>query len=1084
MPTIRSRLAVAAMLGAFAVASLNAQGVTTAAIAGTVTGPGGAGVTGAIISATHKPSGTAYATTARADGRFAIAGMRVGGPYLITARAIGFELRSLDDVHLQLGVTSDVAFTMSQTLVRLDAVAITAEGGQMSSGRTGASTTVNAEALRAFPTIGRTITDFTRLTPQATGFGSFAGQDNRLNNISVDGSYFNNSFGLGAQPGGRTGVSPIPLDAVDQIQIAIAPYDVRQGNFIGAGVNAVTKSGTNEYSGSFYTVSRDDAGVGRLASGTPFDPGTFKFNQWGARLSGPLIKNKLFFFVNYEDDELTEPGTTWLANSGGQPVSGNTTRVLASDLSSITSFLQSKFDYATGTYEGYNNATPSTRIITKLDWNANAKNKFSFRYIQLESQTDNLVSNSSSLGFGRRRTNSNSMSFSNSGYAILENIKSTVGEWNAQIGSNLSNNMIAGYTTNDESRDPKGAFFPMVDILQDGVTYMNFGFEPFTPKNQLRYNTWQFQDNLTYSTNNHDFTFGVSVQKYHSDNVFFPGSQSAYVYNSLADFYTDANDFLANPNRTTSPVTLKKFQVRYNNIPGQIEPAQPLDVLYSGVYAQDEWRVTNRLKLTAGIRLDVPKFDDTGADNPAASAMVFRDENGNPASYSTSKLPDANVLVSPRLGFNWDVRGDRSTQIRGGTGVFTGSPAYVWISNQLGQNGILTGFEQLTNTKARPFNPNPDHYKPATVTGAPAASYELNFTDRNYRFPQIWRSNIAIDHTLPRGIIGTVEYLYSSDLNGVYYINANLPEAQKAYTGPDTRPFWTSNRVVSNITSAYVLKNQSVGWSSNVSASLEKAFESGLYAKTAYNYGITRNTIDPGSIAGGSFTNNLMSGDPNNPGVGYSRNTPGHRFIVALSYKRDLFGFGETGLSFFGENRTQGSVGYRFSGDANGDGGWSNDLIYIAKNQSEMNFESFSSSGTTFTVDAQRAAWDAYIKQDEYLSRHRGQYAQKNAAFLPGLFRADVSISQDLSRAFRSKTNKVQARLDILNFTNMINSNWGVSDRFVTNTPLIPRGADANGSLRYRLRNIGSSLISETFQKNTGIADVYRIQLSLRYSFN
>lgn len=1084
MRIIRSRLAVAAMLGVLAASSLGAQGVTTAAIAGTVTGEGGIGVVGAIISATHQPSGTSYATTVRADGRFSIAGMRVGGPYLITARAIGFEPRVLDGVMLELGVTSDMAFTMSPTLVRLDAVAITAEGGQMSSSRTGASTTVGSDALAAFPTIGRTITDFTRLTPQATGFGSFAGMDNRLNNISVDGSYFNNSFGLSGQPGGRTGVSPIPLDAVDQLQIAIAPYDVRQGNFIGAGVNAVTKSGTNEFSGSYYTVSRDQGKVGRLAAGTPFDPGKFTFNQWGARLSGPIITNKLFFFVNYEDDELTQPGTTFLANTGGQTVAGNTTRVLASDMQGVTTFLKSNFDYETGTYEGYNNATPSTRLISKIDWNANSKNKFSLRYIQLDSKSDNLVSNSSSLGFGSRRTNTNSMSFENSGYAILENIKSTVGEWNSQLSSRISNNMIAGYTTNDESREPKGAFFPMVDILQDGVTYMNFGFEPFTPRNQLRYNTWQFQNNVTYSTSKHDFTFGVSVQKYHSDNVFFPGSQSVYVYNSLADFYTDANDFLANPNRTASPVTLNRFQVRYNNIPGQVEPAQPLDVVYSGIYGQDEWRVTRGLKVTAGLRLDVARFKDSGANNPAAAAFVFRDEAGNPVSYSTSKLPDANILVSPRLGFNWDVTGDRKTQVRGGTGIFTGSPAYVWISNQLGQNGILTGFEQVNNTKTRPFNPNPDHYKPATVTGAPAASYELNFTDPNYRFPQVWRSNVGVDHTLPHGIIGTVEYMYTSDVNGAYYINANLPASQATYSGVDQRPRWTSNRIVSNITSAYVLKNQSVGWSSNISASLEKAFATGLYLKTAYNYGITRNTIDPGSIAGGTWTNNAMPADPNNPGVGYSANSPGHRFIVAASYKKDLFGFGETALSFFGENVTQGNTSYLFSGDANGDAASFNDLIYIPKNKGEMNFEQFTSSGATFTVAQQQDAWDAFIRQDPYLSKHRGEYAQRGGAFLPRFFRADISITQDLSRAFRGKTNKVSARLDILNFTNMINSNWGVSDRFVTNTPLIPRGADASGALKYRLRNIGPNLISKTFEKSIGLNDVYRMQISLRYNFN
>ncbi len=1085
MTTLRSRLA-AAVLGVLVASTAGAQGVTTAAIAGTVTGQGNAPLAGAIIAATHLPSGTKYGTVTRTDGRFYLGAMRVGGPYEVTVRAIGFEPKTLSGITLELGVTTDLVFSMNPTLVRLEAVAITAEGGQMSSARTGASTTVGGDALSAFPTIGRTITDFTRLTPQATGFGSFAGLDNRFNNISVDGSYFNNSFGLSGQPGGRTGVSPIPLDAVDQLQIAIAPYDVRQGNFTGAGVNAVTKSGTNQFSGSVYTVQRDQSLVGRKAGDVAFDPGTFTFKQFGARLSGPIVRNKLFFFANYEGDGFKTPGTTFRANAGGQPVGGNTTRVLASDLTAMSTFLKQKFNYDTGPFADWNLETPSSRIIAKVDWNIDDKNKASLRYIQLDSRSDNPVSNSSSLGFGSRRDNTNSMSFQNSGYAILENIRSLVAEWNSQLTTRWSNNVIAGYTKNDESRKYKSnTLFPVVDILQDGVTYMNFGFEPFTPANQLRYKTVQFQDNLTYSRGAHDFTIGVSGQQYHSDNVFYPGSQSVYVYNSLADFYTDANDYLANPNRTTSPVTLNRFQVRYNNIPGQTEPLQPLDVTYLGAYAQDEWRITKRFKVTVGLRVDVPSFKNTALHNPAVDAMTFRDEDGNPAQYRTDKLPDATLLFSPRFGFNWDVTGDRSTQVRGGSGVFTGSPPYVWISNQVGQNGILTGFDDIRNTKTRPFNPNPDAYKPTTVTGAPAATYELNFTNPNYKFPQIWRSDIGIDQKLPWGVIGTFEYLYSRDVNGQYYINANLPAAQTKYTGADQRPRWTSNRIQSNITAAYVLKNQNVGWSSNTSVSLEKAFETGLYVKAAYNYGVTRNTIDPGSIAGGSWTNNAMPADPNKPGIGYSANSPGHRFITAVSYKHDFFGFGETGFSLFTESITQGNTSYTFSGDANGDAASFNDLIYIPKDQNEMNFEQYTSSGVTFTVQQQKDAWEAYIKQDPYLSKHRGQYAERGAAFLPRLVRADLSVTQDLSRMMRGTRNSFQARLDILNFTNMINNNWGVSDRFVTNTPLIARGVDANGALVYRLRNIGTSLLPpQTFQRNAGLSDVYRMQLSFRYNFN
>jgi Carboxypeptidase regulatory-like domain len=1066
---------------------LTAQGVTTSTLTGSVTGPNGP-VVGARITAVHQPSGSTYRAIARSDGRFTIPGMRVGGPYTVSAGFIGYERRSVPDIFLTLGITSDVPIVLGRAVVILSEV--TVSGSAISANRTGAATGVPREALENLPTISRTIGDFTRLTPQASSspFGtSFAGQDNRFNNTTVDGSYFNNSFGLSGQPGGRTGVAPIPLDALDQIQVAIAPFDVRQGNFVGAGVNAVTKSGTNEFEGSMYYVGRNQQFNGTHAGDNTLTRLPSKFGQFGARVGGPILRNKLFFFVNVEDDQLTQPGSSFIANSGTDPVTGNTTRVLASDLTALNTFLQTNFKYATGTFTPSNLETPSRRLITKLDFNASDRNKFSLRYIGLDSKSDNLTSNSGSLGNGNRRTNSNSLSFSNSNYAILENIHSVVGEWNAQAGANMSNNLIVGYTTNDESRQPKGAFFPLVDILQGGSTYTSFGFEPFTPSNQLYYNTAQIQNNFSIYTNKHDLTFGATAQHYRSKNVFFFGAQSAYVYNSLADFYTDANDFLANPTRTTSPVTLNKFQVAYNNIPGQTEPVQPLDVIYAGAYAQDEWRAMDNLKLTLGLRFDVPQFKNTAFANAEVDGFTFRDETGAAAKYSTSKLPNANLLFSPRLGANWDVHGDKTTQVRGGTGIFTGSPAYVWISNQIGNNGVLQGFDQITNTTTRPFNPNPDTYKPTTVTGAPAASYALALTDPNYKFPQVWRSDFAVDQKLPYGLVGTAEALYGKDVNGTYYINANLAPPIGNFTGADQRPRYgagTANRINTKISSAIVLKNQNVGYSYSLSGSLERAFSNGFFAKAAYNFGVARNTVDPGSIASGSYFSNQISKDPNNPGVAYSQFSPGHRSFLALSYRHDYFHIGATSVSLFAERSTQGNDSYTFANDVNGDGGFSNDLIYIPRDKSEMNFATYTSKVRTFTAAEQATAWDAFIAQDPYLSKHRGQYAQRNAIFLPQLVRADFSLAQDFSRSVGGRGNTMQVRLDILNVGNLLDKQWGVGPRLVTNQPLTNGGADANGALQYRLLSIGTNLISSTYQKSAGITDVYRMQLGLRYNFN
>jgi hypothetical protein len=1093
--TMFATLLVGTLVG---VSSLQGQGVTTSVINGVVRDANGIPVAGASIMAVHEPSASRYGTFTRADGRFIIPGMRVGGPYTVTASMLGYGDQFVEGITLTLGSAVDLEFTMQQQAIQLEELTITARsGGILSSDRTGAATQVSRQQLDDLPTVSGRISDFTRLTPQFGGGFSFAGQDNRLNNITVDGAYFNNSFALGATPGDRTGVAPISLDAIEQVQVNIAPFDVRQGNFVGAGVNTVIRSGANDFRGQLRYQMRDDGLVGTKAGKNDFDPGAFDFRNIGGWLSGPILRDRLFFFVHYENEDLTEPGTNFRANTGNQTAEGNITRVLASDLDGLSNFLQTNFGYETGPYQGYDHQTPATRFVTKLDYNINDRNKLSFTYRHLNSETDVLMSNSSSLGFGSRRTNVNALNFRNSNYSILENIRSVVAEWNSIISRNMSNQVIAGYSYHDESRGFRGERFPMVDILNGGSTYTSFGFEPFTPNNELRYWSYQIQNNFTRYAGDHTLTFGLSAERFESENVFFPGSQSVYVYNSLDDFYADANDHLANPTRTTSPVNLRRFQVRWSNIPGLTKPVQPLEVLYAGLYAQDEWQVNPDLKLTLGLRVDFPKFGDTGFENQQVDGLTFRDENGNAAKYSTSKLPDTNPLFSPRIGMNWDVFGDRSTQVRGGTGIFSGRPAFVWISNQIGNNGVLTGFEALDNTTARPFHPDPDHYKPTNVTGAPAASYELAFTNPDFRFPQVWRSNLAVDQQLPWGLIGTGEFIYSRDVNGIYYINANLPAPDGNFSGPDARPRWITdkcpavsgtqrNRLPANcmVTSAIVLKNQNVGSSWNLAASLERPFSNGLFVKAAYSYGEAKNTVNPGSIAFGSWNNNPHAGDPNNPGVGFSFASPGHRIFLAGTYKRELLPVGPTTISLFWNGYTAGNGSYAFAGDANGDGGTSNDLIYIPRDRSEMNFQTYTSGGVTFTSEQQADAWESFIQQDKYLRANRGQYVERNAIFLPMTYRADLSISQDIVRNIWGQGNSLQLRLDIDNVLNLINSDWGVGHRFTTTQPLTSPSADGQGRLQYRLRNVRGQLIEKSFDRTAGPADVYRIMFGVRYNFN
>lgn len=1087
--SLKIYLQLAGMLFLFLLHSFTVQAqITTSAVRGRVVDQNKEALPGVPVRAVHLPSGTEYITVSQTNGSFIITGMRVGGPYRISANFIGYEPSQISDLYLSLGVTSDISFMLKEQSTTLEEVVISGTNNPiLSSNRTGAATSVKRSSIEALPTISRRISDFTRLTPQAKG-NSFVGADDRLNNITIDGSYFNNSFGLAGQPGDRTGVSPISLDAIEQIQVNIAPFDVRQGNFVGAGVNTVTRSGTNELQGSAYYLFRNENVVGTRAAENTLTVGKFRYNQAGFTLGGPLVKNKLFFFASYEQENLTEPGTTFRANRGNEAVSGNVTRVLASDLDSLSNYLKTKYNYETGPYQGYDNQTGATKFLVKLDYNISNRSKLSFRYNHLDSDTDVLLSNSSSLGFGNRRSNTNGLNFQNSNYQIVENIRSFIAEWNTTIGNNMSNNLIVGYTTQDESRRSRGGFFPMVDILKEGTVYTTFGFEPFTPNNELRYNTFQLQNNFNIYRNNHTITLGLSAERYESENVFFPGSQSVYVYNSLDDFYADSEGYLADPNRTTSPVSLRRFQVRWSNVPGQEKPIQPLEVFYGGIYGQDVWNVNDKLNITAGLRVEAPFFGNTALKNTEVDTLNFKDETGAVVRYSTDKLPDPNILFSPRLGFNFDVDGTRKTQIRGGTGIFTGRPAYVWISNQVGNNGILTGFERRDNVTTRPFNPNPDTYKPDSVSGTPASQYELALTDPGFRFPQVWRSNLAIDQKLPLGLVATVELIYNQDVNGVYYINANLADTSGRFTGPDNRERWTSgNKIYSKIDNAVVLKNQNVGKSYNFAASLERIANDGFYFKAGYSYGIAENTVDPGSVAFGSWNNNQHAGNPNNPGLGFSTNTLGHRVFGALSYKVQYEkGRGATTFSLFYDAFNQGVASYTFSGDLNGDGGTSNDLIYIHRDGNEMNFQEYTASGKTFTVDQQKAAWEQFIEQDDYLSKNRGSYAKRGGVLLPMVHRLDLGVAHDFYLKIGGKRNSFQVRMDIINFTNMINPDWGVGDRLTTTTPLVVAStpADAEGKPLYRLQQFGGELIKDSYQKSANITDVYRIQLGLRYTFN
>lgn len=1067
-----------------------AQGVTTATISGVIKDTSGAGLPGANIVAVHVPSGTTYGSASRSDGRFTIPGLRVGGPYKISISFVGYQEYVLEGLNLSLGQNFALNQTLVETGTELQEILVSTNP-LLNDERTGAGTNINVATLNAMPTISRDISDFTRLTPQANG-RSFSGADSRFNNLTIDGSIFNNSFGLSDVPGGQTNSTPISLDAIQEVQVNVAPFDVRQGGFTGAGVNAITRSGTNEFSGSVFFNTRSEKMVGDKAKGEDVVTQDFNVKQQGFRVGGPIIKDKLFFFINGEQERRDDPATNFTAlRPGVNDGAANVSRVLASDLDALRSYLINTFGYDPGAYENYALATQSDKALIRLDYNMSQKSKFSIRYNYLKSSRDVPTSNSGS--FNNRRDNGFAMNFQNANYVINNDINSIIAEHNF-LGNRFSNNIIAGFTANRDYRSSLGGIFPLVDILEGGRNYTNFGYEPFTPNNILNTDTWQFQDNFTYYAGKHTLTAGLNFEAFKFDNTFTPTYYGQFVYNSLQDFYNDTDN-----NPSNNPV-LRRYQLTYSNLENSALPTATTRASQIGFYVQDEFQVSSTFKLTGGLRVDVPSFKNTEPlENTQVTGYTFKDENGDPIKLSTAELPKTQALISPRIGFNWDVMGDRSLQIRGGTGVFSGRPAFVWISNQMSNNGILTGSLRADNTTGTyPFSPDVTAYNLPPNPGQPAASYNVAVSDRDFKFPQTWKTNIAIDKQLPYGIVGTAEFIYNKEVNNVMYINANLEPASGTLSGADNRPTYpglglsgnaqnNANRVNDNVTDAILLKNTNEGKGYSATIKLERPSSKGLYTMVAYNYSNTRDLMSAGSIAFSSWRDNFTLNGNNRPDLAFSNNDLRHRVIAALSYRKEYADHFASQLSLFVEARNQGRFTYRVNGDVNGDQIFSNDLMYVPRDASEMNFQNYtitvSGNPVTFTAADQSAAFDAYINQDEYLSSRRGQYTERNGVLMPWVSSVDLTFVQDFFVDVKGKRNTIQFRADIFNVGNMINNNWGVGDRIINSSPVEFRGVTA-GVPQYRFSAVNGALPTSTYGTRTTLGDVWQMQLGIRYIFN
>jgi hypothetical protein len=1058
-----------------------AQGSTSASITGIITEYEGAPLPGATIQAIHTPSGTRYGAVSRENGRYTIPGMRVGGPYTMIISFIGFETKEIQNITLRLNQT----FTLNESLryesLELQSIEVIALKDQMlNSDKKGTSTSIDRESINTLPTLSRSVTDFTRLTPQSSGT-SFAGQDQKAINFSLDGSIFNNTFGLtGSIPGAPTNSTPISLDAIEEIQVDIAPYDVTQGGFTGAGINAVTRSGDNEFRGSVFYNTRNEKFVGTNARGTEVVTADFNVNQFGFRLGGPIIKDKLFFFISAESERRSDPNSPFIASAPGRS-GANVTRVEKSDMDNLRGFLIDNYDYDPGLYEDYNLEAISDKFLIKLDYNINQNHKLSARFNMLESSLERPVARTS-LGFGGRNQNLFSLNFANSNYNLNDNIYSTIIELNSSFDNKYSNNLKVGYTANRNFRDWNGGNFPAVDILQDGRNYISFGTDLLSPNRGLNSETWQFQNNFTVYYDNHTITAGVNFEAHNFEYTFTPTYFGHYVYNSLDDFYRDANG---------EEVELRRFQRSFSGLPGGQIPTAITKASIASAYIQDVINVTNKFKITAGIRLDVPFYGNTAERNLEAETLDFFKPNGEQITIRTDRLPSPQYMWSPRMGFNWDVTGDRTFQIRGGSGLFSGRPIYINISNMINSNGILQGQIREDFTTNFPFNPSVNAYTPVNP-GAPT-NYDLSYIEPEFRNPQVWRSNIGIDKDLFNGWVFTLEGLYTKQVSDLLFYESNLRTPSRTLAGPDNRLIYggsdEENRINPNISNATVLTNTDKGYAYSLTSQVTKSFTRGFYAMAAYNYAVAKNMVDGNTQHFLSYENIHSVNGGNFPNLGYSLDDQRHRVIGSLSYKTEYGRKKNVGSSFalFYEARNQGVASYVYNGDANGDQIAGNDLIFVPTTEQllDMQFQPLTVNGQVFTAQDQRVMFDQFIQQDNHLSSRRGEYAVRHGVQLPMVGRLDVSFAQEFHFFVKDRRNTLQIRADIFNFTNMINNKWGVGKIIVNEAPIsIVDIDDLTNTPTYQLNINNGGLPERSFLRSANIGDVWQMQLGVRYIFN
>ncbi|MBK7870413.1 MAG: TonB-dependent receptor [Saprospiraceae bacterium] len=1043
---------------------------------------------GANVLAVHQPSGTVYGAATDLEGNYRIPGMRVGGPYKVTVSYTGYGEVALENLFLRLGETSKQDFTLQESALELATIQVTATAG-VSGQNAGASTQITSGDIDVMPTLNRDIDDYLRLTPQGSAYGdgiSFAGMNNRYNAIYIDGAVNNDVFGLASSGtnGGSTGISPFSIDIIDQLQVVLSPYDVTLGGFAGGGVNAVTKSGTNKFQGTAYYFFQNENLAGKtngvLAERLNIDRAKLaEFNQstYGLSLGGPIVKDKVFFFANAEiqDDETPIPFEL-------EQYNGNTKS--ATDLNNLRNFLINTYNYDPGTFGDVADELKGLKLFGKIDINLNQNHRLTLRHQYTKAEQ-----------YDRFAGSSNTINFSNNGIYFPSITNSSALELNSRFGDKFSNNLILGFTTVRDDRDAIGSDFPYVFIEDGGTNVLRFGTEEFSTANALDQDIFTITDNFKIYSGNHTFTLGTHNEFYDIYNLFIGQNYGTYRFASLETFLSGGQ--------------AKEYDRAYSLVDELTgdgsAAAAAFKAMQLGLYLQDEWSVSRNLTLTGGIRVDLPIItsdpeEDTYFNDTALPKMQALYDIAN--DVEAGKAPDGQLMISPRLGFNYDLQGNGNTILRGGLGIFTSRIPFVWPGAMFNNNGLTLGRVDETNipggvdfvTDINKQYVNPNFAIP---------SGQIDIFTKDFKYPQIFRTNLALDQKLPGNIDFTLEGLFTKTLNNVLYtqINSN-PTVRFNWTGPDDRPVYVNSNIDNTYSAVYAVSNTNEGYGYNLTASFSKRFDFGLNAYLAYNYSDSE-AVNEGTSSQNSsqWRGQVNYNGRNFPVVGRSDFAAGHRVIGSLSYKLkwneaenaattvSLFYNGQSGTSYsyaIGGSKGRNLNAERGSTSAN------RSLIYIPENQSDIVLIDYTSGGQTVTAAQQWANLNAFIEDDPYLSKNRGQYAEKNASYAPFASIFDLAIRQDFGIKTGASVQKLQVSFDIFNFGNLLNKDWGVvyvvpGSQF-NNYELLQfenYAADANGQntiprFTYRL---GDAKGKDAFNI-AGTASRWRMRLGLRYIFN